>query len=317
MFSVIIPIHNAEKTIRRCLDSLLDQSYGDFEALLIENGSNDKSFDICKEYAGKDKRFRVFGIGKCNGPSKPRNIGLTEAKGDYIAFLDADDWYGTSVLSMLKDSFEHSESDIVFWGFSMTAEDGVSEDIHFPKISTLNSKEKCIQLQEQDCFGYVCCKAYRRRVLDGVFFEEEFNLFEDEVFGLKAIEKAYSIFVVPEQYNRAECLYHSIESNNSLMHKTHENIVQLKDFEYQAWKSFLDGEYNNYLSNMANKAVSYCRYYIFERKLDIAKTYGELTESEFYQDAVVKPNKVTEIISQGYKSFKKDWIKWRIKTALR
>ena len=317
MFSVIIPIHNAEKTLRRCLDSLLDQSHGDFEALLIENGSTDKSFDICKEYTGKDKRFRAFSIGKCSGPSKPRNIGLKNAKGECIAFLDADDWYGTSVLSMLKDCLEYSGSDVVFWGFSMMAEDGVSEDIHFPKISTLNNKEKCIQLQEQDCFGYICCKAYRRRVLNEVFFDEKFNLFEDEVFGLKAIEKADSVYVVPEKYNRSECLYHSIETNSSLMHITHENIVQLKEFEYHAWKSFLAGEHNNYLSEMANKAVSYCRYYIFERKLALAKTYRELTEAEFYQDALVNPSKVTEIVSRGYKSFKKDWIKWKIKTALR
>ena len=314
---MIIPIHNAEKTLRRCLDSLIDQSYGDFEVILVENGSSDRSFEICKEYIKKDKRFKAYCVGTCNGPSKPRNIGLNLAKGDYIAFLDSDDWYGTSVLSMLKECFDQNNSEIVFWGFSMMKEDGKSEDIHFPNVKTMNNKEKCIHLQKQDCFGYICCKAYDRRVIDGIFFDERFDLFEDEVFGLKALEKVKSVYVVPEQYNYSEFLYHSIESNNSLMHKTHANIIQLKEFEYQAWKSFLDGEYNKDLSEMANKAVSYCRYYIFEHNLDLKKAYVDLLNSGFYRDALLNPGKITENISRGYYSFKKDWIKWKVKTALR
>ena len=91
MISIIIPVYNSEVTLRRCLDSVISQSISDWELILIDDGSTDKSGEICEEYASKDKRIKVF-YKKNGGVSSARNVGLDNAKGEWIAFVDADDF---------------------------------------------------------------------------------------------------------------------------------------------------------------------------------------------------------------------------------
>src|SRR5574344_1400247 len=91
MISIIIPIYNAEKTISKCIDSVLHQTLSDWELILVDDGSNDKSGQLCDEYASIDKRIQS--IHQTNGgPSKARNTGMNVAKGKWITFIDADDW---------------------------------------------------------------------------------------------------------------------------------------------------------------------------------------------------------------------------------
>lgn len=100
MISVIVPIYKAEKYLRRCIDSILAQTYTDFELLLIDDGSPDRSGEICDEYAKQDSRVRVFH--KPNGGvSSARNLGLDNAKGEWITFVDADDWVELNYLDNL------------------------------------------------------------------------------------------------------------------------------------------------------------------------------------------------------------------------
>ena len=88
--TVIIPVYNAESTLRRCLDSILAQTFTDFECLLINDGSKDRSGEICEEYANKDSRVRVFHK-ENGGVSSARNVGLDNARGEWITFCDSDD----------------------------------------------------------------------------------------------------------------------------------------------------------------------------------------------------------------------------------
>ena len=100
--SVIIPVYNAEATLRRCVDSVLAQTFTDFECLLINDGSKDKSGEICDEYAAGDSRIRVFHK-ENGGVSSARNVGLDNATGEWIAFVDSDDWVDVAFLdSLLK-----------------------------------------------------------------------------------------------------------------------------------------------------------------------------------------------------------------------
>lgn len=319
MFSVIIPVHNSEKTLRKCLDSLLQQNYGKFEVLLVENGSTDMSYAICNEYAKKDKRFKVYDIGNCNGPSKPRNYGLDKATGDYIAFLDSDDWFAPGVLEMLNCCFLEKKADVVFFGFCMVKTEDVEQSVCFPVVTAEDKKAKCIQLQEQDCFGYTCCKAFSRGLLCNTRFDETLQLLEDELLALEAMKRAETVAVVSEKYHHYYYYYyyHVNDTENSLMKKTHGDIVCIKDKEYKAWKSFLDGEYADWLSVMANRAVNYCRFYIFEHHLALKKSYQDLVNTVFYQDALQNPKKRTKQISKGYFRFRMDWLIWKVKTTLR
>lgn len=95
--SIIIPVYNVENYICRCLDSIVQQTYPDFEVLMIDDGSRDKSGDICDKYATEDARFRVFHK-KNEGVSSARNLGLENARGEWITFIDADDWIDKETL---------------------------------------------------------------------------------------------------------------------------------------------------------------------------------------------------------------------------
>ncbi|MBR3016171.1 MAG: glycosyltransferase family 2 protein [Clostridia bacterium] len=306
MFSIIIPVHNAEKTLARCVDSLLAQSFPDYEVLLIENGSGDRSLKMCLEYQAKDTRFRAYDIGKCSGPSRPRNFGLEMARGEWIVFLDSDDSLGERVLEMLGECFREENADVVFFGFCRL-KSGVITERRFPRADAKEKKQLCLALHRQDCFGYTCCKAYGKRVLEGVRFDESLNLFEDEIFALQAAERAEKLMIAPEKYNADAFFYQVSDSDQSIMAQTHADMIEKKEKAFRAWTSFL-GESDSSLTGMANSAVSFCRWYIYEHGFDLKRSYDELRRTSFFARADHKPE---------YYTFRLDYVKWRIKTALR
>ena len=108
MISVIVPVYNAEKYLHRCINSILAQTFVDIELLLIDDGSTDSSSVICDKYAKKDQRVRVFHK-ENGGVSSARNLGLDNAQGEWIAFVDGDDWVKETYLSNL---LSHVREDI-------------------------------------------------------------------------------------------------------------------------------------------------------------------------------------------------------------
>ena len=98
-FSIIIPVYNAERYLHQCIESVIAQTFKDWEMILVNDGSKDGSLAICQEYTSKDSRIRV--IDKPNGgPSSARNRGLDEAQGEYVYFMDADDWIEKNYLEV-------------------------------------------------------------------------------------------------------------------------------------------------------------------------------------------------------------------------
>ena len=122
--SVIVPVYNAEQWLERCVDSIVAQTYTDWELLLIDDGSTDDSATICDEYAAKDERIRVSHK-ENGGVSDTRNYGLDLAQGKYLMFLDSDDfWLRNDVLEMLIGKAEEYDLDIVRGEYSAMHEDG-------------------------------------------------------------------------------------------------------------------------------------------------------------------------------------------------
>lgn len=110
--SVIIPVYNVEKYLNQCLETVAGQSYRDFEVLMINDGSTDKSEQVCNEWAIKDKRFKLYSK-ENEGPSLTRNYGIRKAEGRYIAFVDADDWLDRDYLKLLYEKIITEDADIV------------------------------------------------------------------------------------------------------------------------------------------------------------------------------------------------------------
>lgn len=194
--SIIIPVFNAETYLSKCVDSVLDQSFSDWELILVDDGSRDRSGVICDEYEKKDARIIVFHK-ENGGVSSARNTGLAKAKGEWITFIDADDYIDKDYLSGI---------------------DGCSSDICIKSCLFLNNGEESVRqdLPLRDCnythkFGvrlffskYIAlskistpwCKFFRRRVIDNVTFEEGINIGEDSIFVLNCLKNCNSVQVI-------------------------------------------------------------------------------------------------------------------------
>ena len=192
LISIIIPIYNTDQYLRQCLDSIINQSYKNFEVLLINDGSVDDSADICKEYVERDSRFRYFEK-ENRGVSSARNLGLKNANGDYITFIDSDDWVDSNYLEVLKYTLEENDSDVAVASLRTLAEDGVfyiktvnsrkAEMLDFGTLSRNDFLEiypKLINLVQD--FHCVAFKLFKRKLVKDLFFDESLKYAEDMDF---------------------------------------------------------------------------------------------------------------------------------------
>lgn len=187
MISVIVPIYKVEDYLRRCVDSLLAQTCGDFELILVDDGSPDRCGEICDEYAAKDPR--IFVIHKENGGlSDARNAGLEIARGEYIAFVDSDDWVSPRYLELLLKALESTGSDICECGIFRTAGEDCPEDTRDTAPEIFDTVTALGQLISDGKFHqYVWNKLYCREVIGEIRFpqgktnEDEFWTYQ--VFG--------------------------------------------------------------------------------------------------------------------------------------
>ena len=188
LVSIIVPVYNAEKFINDCVDSILAQSFTDFEVLLINDGSSDKSLEICNEYALRDRRVIVLSQ-ENRGVSSVRNLGIKNAKGTLICFVDSDDLVSEQMLESLVAKQIQTDSDLVYCGFKkFRNEDNFVEEIlpiafsgeGFNLITKLNQNRKTLNLW--------CCLVKREIVFENsVFFFEGCRYGEDQEFIFKVL----------------------------------------------------------------------------------------------------------------------------------
>lgn len=184
MISVIVPIYKAERYIHRCIDSILAQSYTDFELLLIDDGSPDNCGTICDEYAVQDSRVRVFHK-ENGGVSSARNIGLDNARGEWIAFCDADDSVNSGWLAAYRDAVIEN-IDLAIQGFRIIDKGKIIKKT-LPKEhgDTIDAKRKLIvALMSQGVYGYLWVKLFRRQIIEDnhIRFDVNSAFREDEQF---------------------------------------------------------------------------------------------------------------------------------------
>lgn len=177
-FSVIIPVYNVEPYLRECLDSMLQQTCPDWEAVCVDDGSTDGSAGILSEYASRDSRFRI--VTQPNGGlSAARNTGLDHATGDYILFLDSDDWLEPNTLQTLQNNL-NGEDMLCFGGWRGNYED-CPDAAHYP--TGWDYYNSCVFRQQKFPFVCVVLRCYRRAMLEAnsLRFREGF-LHEDNHF---------------------------------------------------------------------------------------------------------------------------------------
>ena len=139
LISVIIPVYGVEKYISQCLESVINQTYNNLEIIVINDGTKDRSAEIAKEYAAKDSRIKVYDF-KNGGLSVARNRGLEIATGEYISYLDSDDWLDTKMYETLLETAMKNEADMVKCGIIET--NGASEEkITFSDVKIINNEQ--------------------------------------------------------------------------------------------------------------------------------------------------------------------------------
>lgn len=179
--SIIVPVYNAEKTLNRCVDSILQQTFTDWELLLINDGSKDHSREMCDEYARKDSRIKVFHK-ENGGVSSARNIGLDHVQGEWIAFVDADDWIVEDCLNWDYSTFQE---DLIVYSYYQNSDTGSSLFFSagdFVVEEKKNLKDLYRNFIHKGLFKTVWSKIFRKSLISSLRFDESILIGEDHLF---------------------------------------------------------------------------------------------------------------------------------------
>lgn len=196
LISVIVPVYNAEKTLRQCVESVLSQEFKDFELLLIDDGSKDESPIICDEYSQKDSRVKVFHqINK--GVSSARNKGLSHAIGYWITFVDSDDF----VSNRYFDSVLNRDEDILFTDFKARLNGLYIENPTIPtKLNTLDLSDFLLSNISSNYVRGPVMKFYKIKLLRNLFFHEDMIVSEDSCFVFDYLSRCSSAVFLPNAF---------------------------------------------------------------------------------------------------------------------
>ncbi len=243
--SIIIPVYNVEKYLAKCLDSIINQTLKDIEIICVNDGSTDNSLEILTDYAISDSRVIIINQ-KNAGLSAARNTGIDAATGEYIGFVDSDDWVDTNFYENLYNEAVNNQCDIAVAGIIRHYKQQNIYDLKFinSQISdNLNSKFKLSDTP--DC-SYVWNKIYKTAKI------KEHNLkfpvgkyYEDQYFTPLAFLKSDKLITVPEIF------YHYRRHSNSIVKKTKNNEKLLRD-SVEA-KTFISNFISKYNINISHK----------------------------------------------------------------
>lgn len=266
MISIIVPIYNSEKGLERCIRSILGQSEQDFEVLLINDGSTDDSSQICQSYESKDSRVHVINK-KNEGVSAARNTGILYAKGEYIQFVDSDDYLEPDMCESLLTAVKQNRADMAVCGFHHIYGDRIVEKV--PQTAEILNKEafakEFLQLYQQGFLNMPWNKLYKKDLISD-YFEEDLSLGEDLLFNLSYLENAENIAVVSKP------LYSYIQERGkaTLSSKKREDKLEIAECICKTTENF----YHNVLQQKGSEEIIYSRM-VSEFLCDIAESVFE------------------------------------------
>lgn len=242
--SIIVPVYNAEATLRRCVESVLSQEYTDFQLILADDGSTDGSGAICDAFASQDSRVKV--MHKANtGVSDTRNQAISIAQGRYLQFLDADDWITPNATKLLVRAAEEDRCDMVISDFFRVVGERVSPKGDIDKDGPLTREEYVAHMMENPAdfyYGVLWNKLYRRDIIEEhhLRMDPAVSWCEDFLFNLEYIRHARRFFALQVP------VYYYVKTKGSLVNqgisisKTVRTKLMLFEYYHQFYKSVLD-----------------------------------------------------------------------------
>ena len=271
LISVIVPVHNAEKYLCRCIDSILAQTFTNFEVLLIDDGSSDRSGSICDEYAASDQRIRTFHK-ENGGVSSARNLGLDSAIGEWIVFVDADDyWIEDTALALLYDIAKRHNLDIARGEYvSVDAEENVIHTQDYASKQAFGDKllERNVFLDNVVCgeFFLVLC-LIKHKAIGGLRFDERQIFLEDMKFYMQLLMHSPRCGFLPVTFYAYR--KHTSSASITVNAKKIVDSFEMCDFFWSLSDNCIDLE-----------MVSYCRGYAIKMYYWTLQT---LSEDPYYK----------------------------------
>ncbi len=224
-FSFIVPVYNCESTLARCVNSILSQE-GDLEVILIDDGSRDNSLELCREFAARDARVVVLSQ-KNSGPSAARNAGIAVARGEYLAFVDSDDYIAPAYTQTLSEAITTTAADMVFFGFTFVRSGKEVGQVTLPDgcYSRESLAELLPTLIRGNLFGYQWCKVIRRALVceKELRQAEDVSLHEDLLFTCDCCRYVDCVAVLSAP------LYYYVQSPDGLCAKFRPDMPALMD----------------------------------------------------------------------------------------
>lgn len=323
LISVIVPVYNVGKYLPRCIESILRQTYQNFELLLIDDGSPDRAGEICDSYAKKDERIRV--VHKENaGVSSARNKGLDLARGEYISFIDADDWVREDYLEKLLAPMLKHDVQMVVGGMEFRNIDLRKSYILEQQLDVQTSSKDIMWeffIEKSALSRGPCVKLYVKSIIEKyhIRFNQTITWGEDTIFLHEYWKKAGKIYII------SDCLYYYNRLVlNSSTHRVHPHMANFRIAIYTSFRdlmdnsnlddetkkqivtrfkipSFLDG-IKEILSNKSNSIKKIEEFYNAFLPWDDDDGYG------FEQYALIREKKIEELCA-SCKPKKRKWIK--------
>lgn len=259
--SVIIPVYNAENTLKKCVESILLQSFADFELILVDDGSKDGSCELCDSFAQADKRVVVFH--KINeGVCATRNFGLDRAKGEYVCFADSDDYVSPDWLKLLIQGIKNHPNSLVLSNVLM-----VEPDKQYLRYQCLQGECDHNEIWQRAGWGYSCNKIYRRDIIEQnhIRYDISLRVYEDELFVARYGTHTRNAFVIPEVG------YYYVLSN-----QFEDKYWKDLNFEYMTYQYLELKKYNKRCSEFT---VDRLVMFAYHRIIDDKSTFDEIVES--------------------------------------
>ncbi|MEI2393116.1 glycosyltransferase [Priestia megaterium] len=210
LVSVIVPVYNVEKYLKRCIESIINQDYKNIELIIVNDGSTDNSERILEDFANVDNRICI--INKENGGiSSARNVGLRKAKGEFICFVDSDDWIDSSMIAKMLKVCEQEDADIVQCGYREIYENGErGKIIKLEEKNFIEEEITSIYFSNTDFHAVMWNKLYKKTIFNKISFVEG-KQYEDTMASFEIILKSKKIFNLPDVF------YNYYQRENSIM----------------------------------------------------------------------------------------------------
>jgi len=264
IISIIVPVYNVEKYLNRCVDSILMQTFTDFECILINDGSSDNCPAICDEYAGKDNRIIVIHQ-KNAGVSAARNAGLDIAKGEWIGFVDSDDWCDPGMFEFLYMNAVNQKVDISICGIRWLNDSNVVYK-SLKKCSDLimNNNDALLKYFSNRYFGPYSVNKLVNKCLfnendDKLRYDETIKIAEDRLLFFQLIKRASKVFYSSLAFYNC---YHRIDSATNIIGK--KGITEASLTAFNAYEKMLLIEISRKIRNriLAYEGIVATRFYL-------------------------------------------------------